>query len=109
MQIISNYHWRNFIYGYELTDSERMEFDYIPSEDIDSRYFIRYRGIVYDIGEFMRVPHNAPFNDWSGYHSDSYFSAIAIRYSDDVEQYQVGLILSFSHHFATPVRCTANV
>ena len=90
-------HWNNFLYGYELTEKERADFDYI--DDIDSHDFMRYRGIIYDPCEFMRVPDNAtmaldkdyaPMMAWQGYQSDSYFSGVLIRYSDDCEQYQIG-------------------
>lgn len=99
MQIITNHHWHNFLYGYELTEKERADFDYV--EDIDSHSFFRYRGAVYDPDGFMRTPQNEParqelnkLSAWDGYQSDSYFSGVVLKYSQDCEQYQVGLYLS---------------
>jgi hypothetical protein len=97
MRIISNYHWNNLLYGYELTENERAEFDYIPADEIDSHDFIRYRGVLYDPAEFMRTPCDEPERQelnalcaWDGYQSDSYFSGVVIRYDDAFERYQIG-------------------
>ncbi len=91
MNITTNHHWHNFLYGYELTTAERAEFDYL--DDIDAHDFIRYRGEVYDPSEFIRIDHNiSQFGDlsaWHGYRSDSYFSGLLLRLSDDGEQYQI--------------------
>ena len=101
MKVISNYHWNNLVYGYELTDKEKSEFDYISDEDIDSHNFIRYRGNVIDPSEFMATPNNEParqelneLSTWHGYQSDSFFSGLVIRYSSDFEQYQIGTYIS---------------
>ena len=101
LTIRTNNHWRSPVYGYELTDKERAEFDYIPAEELDSRDFLRYRGWVYDPSEFMRTPQNESarqelneLSNWHGYQSDSFFSGIVVRYSDDCEQYQIGTYYS---------------
>ena len=90
MKIITNNQPRNLIYGYELTDSEKEDFDYI--ENIDSHDFFRFKGIVYDPSEFMTSPTIEP--DWQGYQSASFFSGIVIRYTDDFEQVVCGTYLS---------------
>lgn len=89
MKIITDHKYRNLIYGYELTEKERAEFDYI--EDINDHNFFRYKGWVYDPGEFIRVDHHLPdsFKTWDGYQSDTFFSGILIRYSRDFEQVMV--------------------
>ncbi len=99
MKVITNNHWHNMLYGYELTDAERADFDYV--EDIDTHSFFRYRGVVYDASEFMRTPCNEParqelneLSNWDGYQSDRFFSGVVIRYSSDFEQYQVGTYIS---------------
>lgn len=86
--IKSNNHWRNFLYGYELTDKEKQDFDYLPADDIDSHDFIRYQGVILDPGEFMLCPQ--VFKAWHGYQSDTFFSGTLIRVSEDGEQYQIG-------------------
>lgn len=98
MEIITNHHWNNFLYGYELPESARADFDYIDAAEFDSHNFIRYRGYFYDPAEFMRVPvayqGAAEFQDWHGYHADSYFSGVLIRISDDGEQYQIATYIA---------------
>ena len=79
MKIITNNQPRLLLYGYELTDKERQDFDYL--EDIDSHSFLKYKGAIYDAGEFMIVD-NDYLKDWDGYSSDSYFSGILIKYID---------------------------
>jgi len=94
MKIITNNVPRDIIYGYELTDAEREEFDYL--DDIEMGQFFRYRGELYDIGEFMGWdnPDSPTRQGWQGYYAESYFSAIVIRYCDEYERVIVGLALS---------------
>jgi hypothetical protein len=86
---------RDVLRWHDLTPKERAEFDYLDTEERqDEASFMRYRNWTYDLGEFMRCPADsspAPdslgFSGWDGYHSDSYFSGILIRYPDsDCEQ-----------------------
>lgn len=79
MKIITNNQPRLLLYGYELTDKEKQDFDYL--EDIDSHSFLKYKGTIYDAGEFMRVD-NDYLKGWDGYSSDSYFSGVLIKYID---------------------------
>ena len=81
MKIKTNNHPRFIIDGSELTEKERKEFEYI--EDFSTSQFTRYKGQLYDLGEFLRVD-NQWMKDkgWNGYISDSYFSGIVIRFVD---------------------------
>ena len=72
---------RQLIYGYELTDKQKQDFDYI--EDIDSHDFVKYKNNIYDLSEFIRVENNDSLKDWHGYSSDSYFSGTLVKYIDD--------------------------
>lgn len=100
IEIITNYHHKPLLSGYELTDEEKGEFDYI--EDIDETYdrFFRYRGNVYDVHEFMRIHEtqmareNSELKAWDGYRSDSFFSGTLIRYVEGYEYIQVATYLS---------------
>lgn len=99
MKIITNNHVRPLIYGYELTEEERREFDYIDSEEFESHGFFRYRGVIYDTGEFMVVAkpmclHWPEFEQWQGYQSDSFFSGILIRYCDNFESVVVATYIN---------------
>lgn len=75
------------MYGFELSEKERDEFDYLESDQLDHTTFIRYKGEVYDLNEFMRidsyVSSNCQFDGWYGYASDSFFSGVLIRYVGD--------------------------
>ena len=53
INIITNNKPRQLIYGYELTDKQKQDFDYI--DDIDSHDFVKYKNNIYDLSEFMRV------------------------------------------------------
>lgn len=83
---------RPLIYGFELTDADRREFDYIDSDDFDSHEFFRYRGRLYDPSEFLRIDKGADsaMAKWQGYSADSYFSGLVIRYTEDLESVVVG-------------------
>lgn len=82
---------RDLVDAWELPPKERAEFDYLPWDSIDagsdSATFLRYRGRLYDLGEFMR---SDAFPSWDGYASDSYFSGIVVRLVDDGERCIVG-------------------
>jgi len=94
IEIITNNHPRQLIYGYELTEKEKEDFDYL--EDIEIHDFFRYKGQVYDPSEFMGIEHNLDpeFSKWEGYSSDSYFSGIVLKYTKDMESVIVGRYLS---------------
>lgn len=74
---------RQKIYGFELTDKQKADFDYI--DDVDNGTFFKYKGEIYDINDFMRVCdlHNNPFNGYHGYISESFFSGILIKLCED--------------------------
>ena len=81
IKIMTNNKPRQLIYGYELTDKQKQDFDYI--EDIDSHDFVKYKNNIYDLSEFMRVENNDSLKDWQGYSSDSYFSGTLVKYIDN--------------------------
>ena len=87
--IRTNGQFRDVVYWYELTEKERAEFDYLDSEARQEASFVRYRGWTYDLGEFMAtrgMPEFSPLAKWDGYHSDSYFSGVLVRYGRDFER-----------------------
>lgn len=111
---------RDVINAWELTPDERAEFDYLNwnaiDDGTDSASFVRYRGELYYLGDFVRiiprsgqlgpigwchpVEDDSPLAAWDGIRTDSYFSGIVIRwYRDefghvDCERVVVGLVLS---------------
>jgi len=83
---------RDVIEGYELSESGRSEFDYLDWQAIDegsaSASFFRYKGEVYDLGEFLAVregftPH---LDGWDDYMTDSFFSGVAVKYVENGER-----------------------
>lgn len=93
IRIITDNKWRTFLYGHELTEKERKEFDYIPADEIDEHTFFRYLGWCYDLAEFVRVgnmPNDNPLSKWHGCIADTFFSGVVIRVSANCDQYQVG-------------------
>ena len=74
--------------GYELTDKEKAEFDYYAPDELGDASFFRYKGEVYDIGEFLLAPES--LKPWHGYSSSSYFSGIVIKCDDRMENVIVG-------------------
>ena len=96
MKIKTNNHWNNFLYGYELTEEEKKQFDYMGSEELECGSFLRYKGYCYSLDDFMWIKHNSnpDFSGWTGYHSNSFFSGVVIKLSDDTFQYQIGTYIS---------------
>lgn len=93
MKIITNNHFRDVLYAFELTEKELQQFDYLPEGEGS---FFRYKGQVYDLGEFMRWdnPSSPTRGGWDGFRSDSFFSGIVVKYDEDCERVKVGLVLS---------------
>lgn len=85
MDIVTNNIPRDLIKDYQLSEKEREEFDYLDWEKIDngedSATFFRYKGRLYDLGEFVRTPES--LKPWDGMSADSFFSGILIRLVDD--------------------------
>lgn len=91
MEVITNNVPRDIVYGYELSPKERKDFDYIDFSSDDGRChdFVRYKGEVYDLQDFM--PASLAIRRWSGYISDTFFSGILVRFvPDDSERVVMG-------------------
>lgn len=87
MKIVCNNVPRNLIYGFELSEKERAEFDYIEREEFETHEFFRYKGSIYDMGEFARIdgaiaPQRKGWEKFDGYASDSFFSGVLVKYVD---------------------------
>ena len=96
MKVITNNHLRQHTYGFELSPAEKAEFDFL--DDIDERLFIRYKGELL-LDEFLVIEetmllHHPEFKGWHGYMSDSYFSGLLIRYSEDYESFQIATYIN---------------
>ena len=82
MKIKTNNQPRFTIDACELTPIERLEFDYLDWVAIDeggrSNHFLRYKGWVYDLGEFILAP--ASLNPWQAISLTSAFTGVLIKY-----------------------------
>ena len=95
LKIITNNVPRDLIYGFELSEDERKDFDYYTEEQLATAQFFRYKGEVYGPGEFMANDSIVAFNKkWDGYQSDTFFSGILIRWCNDYESVVVGRYMS---------------
>lgn len=74
--IVTNGVPRDIVYGFELTEKERKEFDYLDNDEILETEFFRYKGQVYELGDFCI----SPIKGWDGYKGESYFSGILVKF-----------------------------
>jgi len=87
-EIIGNGVPREVIYGFQLSEKEKADFDWM--DDIDDQRFFRFKGQVYAFSEIMAV-HNTVHNpnppewmkEFDGYSSDSFFSGILIKFGSN--------------------------
>ena len=89
--ITTNNQPRDLLSFYELLgqwqEEARKSYDYL--DDIESQYgFFVYGGYLYHMSEFMRLPENreTPWDDWDGGYSDSCFSGVVVRLTEDNSQ-----------------------
>lgn len=89
LEIRTNNVPRQVLYWFDLSEKERREFDYIDTDEAQAdASFFRYKGAVYDIGNFMLVSGGmraGGFRNWDGYASDSFFSGVLIKYCKGFE------------------------
>ena len=103
LTIRTNNHWHDLSSFYDLPESARSDFYYVDVEDHQNPRFVCYRGFWYDTHEFIRIhamsnsdPHamrpeaDSPFDAWTGYQSDSFFSGVVLRYDNEFERIQIG-------------------
>lgn len=96
MQITTNNVPRDLIDGWDLTEKERKEFDYIGTDEkawftggVGHRFF-RYKGNLYDTQDCEQVTYVADtFRGWDGYYSQTFFSGVVFKYAPDTDYEQV--------------------
>lgn len=99
VRVVTNNVPRDVIDAYQLTLTERTEFDYINWAGIDagtdSASFFRYRGTLYDLHEFEHTTdrtEGSVLRQWDGVQTDTYFSATVVRYVENYERVIVGRV-----------------
>lgn len=85
MKIVTNNQHRPILFWWDLTERERQKFDYLDSATATSQEFVRYKGKLYDLGEFTST--NVP--GWHGVQTHNYFSGVLIRYGKHYETVQI--------------------
>jgi len=87
LTIKTNNQPRQTVPGYVLFENEavRARFDYLSDDEFRDEAFIKYHGWWYAMCDFMRVENESTgdFKGWDGYHGDSYFSGVLIKWADD--------------------------
>ena len=78
LKIRTNGHYREVLDWSQLTAKEQEEYAYLEE---DGGSFFRYKNWTYFLGDFMRIGNDTPFKGWDGYHSDSFFSGVLVKYS----------------------------
>ena len=95
IQITSTMKEKLMISGYQLTDKEKRDYDYM--EDIDSADFFRYCKRLYAIDDFMNLDAKGAMSMngyWHGYKGDSYFSGIVVHICGDSDRVIVGTYIA---------------
>lgn len=88
--IITNGHERELLYFSELTDEERDKFDDDDSLLENVHDYVRYKGEVYCTDEFLVVPNVMREHGWDGIITDTFFSGILVKFTDDGEAVIMG-------------------
>ena len=82
-KIFGNNHDVPIVYWYELSEKEQAEFDWLENPE-DNFAGFRYKGNVYCLSEIMRVEkHNPFYPHFDGHSSDTFFSGILVKFTDD--------------------------
>jgi len=95
IEITSTMREKPMVYGYQLTDREKRDYDYM--EDIDSADFFWYRKRLYALDDFMRLdPKGAMSMEgyWHGYVGDSFFSGVLVHICEDKDGVIVGTYIA---------------
>lgn len=97
MEIISNNKWRDFVYGNELPDKVKDDFDYM--DNVDDGCFIKYQGQYHDLGDFIKTDDQDYMGalshiNWHGVKSLGFFESLVISISDCGSQYRIGRFIT---------------
>lgn len=93
MPKISNVETLPILADTDLTEEERKEFSWIDDSSTVSwgeAEFFRYRDSVYCLSDFE----STTVAEWDVQHTDSFFSAVLVKYFNDNEEVRAGLYLA---------------
>ena len=76
----------------------RQQFDYLNDEEFENEHFITYKGYTSAVCDFMGNNYHlhSELAKWDGYHADSYFSGVLLKYVEDSDYNEVILATYFS-------------
>jgi hypothetical protein len=94
MKVITDHKWKGFKYRNEVPAKVLADqFDHLGEDEIDG--FFCYRGYWYHLSDFMRdMPAELKKAGYDGFAADTFFSGVAVKVSNDCEEYQVALAFS---------------
>ena len=74
----------------------RKQFDYYSEEELAELALFDYKGSIYSLDDFMWLEGINPLKvqGWEGYSSDTYFSGVVVKFTEDNEQVIVGTYYS---------------
>lgn len=75
MKITTNNQPRPLLYGWQLPESARAEFDYHDEESFNDASFFCYKGQWYDLGCFTR----STVSGWDGEIAELYFAGLLVK------------------------------
>ena len=85
LRVVSNNQPRDLLSFWDFSEKDqrtiRKEFDWMEDLEDDSMFF-KYRGHIYNAGEFLR---DGTPDGWDGNAPDSYFSGVLVKLTDDCE------------------------
>ena len=105
LEIVTNNHAHQFVTGHEVPMNVlKWQFDYLTTEEQSSGSFLKYKGHWYHVSDFTRFgpffmagieratggTEESLFDGWHGRVSDSAWSGVVIRISEDGDTYQIG-------------------
>lgn len=95
MNIKTDNKWKRFRYRSEVPAKVlENEFNYQNEAEAQDG-FILYRRSYYHLDSFMVISDSSPFpKGWEGYLSDSFFSGILLKISNDGESYKIATYFS---------------
>lgn len=104
MKITTNNVPRDLIHGWDLTEEELKEFDYIHNlgtkpqpvdnepDALETAYrFFRYKGSTYDTQDCEPIFRDTiqDFKSWNGIFTETFFSGVVFKYAPDTDYEQV--------------------
>jgi len=95
MKIITNNVPRKLLCYHDIPAVKQSDFNYLETGEQFSPRFVKYKCEYHDTHEFMRVeglryPAHNPLKGWDGVQSDTYFSGVLFKWSDNYEYVIVG-------------------